>query len=223
MPEALLLLMMGSVAVRVAEVGELELELAVEIGSRLAQEIKDRNQSETKLEDPLWECDREDRCVAEIRSRTGMSEVVLLRIFGGPTKIQIEAERVSDLRSVRGSVRVPLEPDGWGPGIRELAASLFDAAPKLPEAPAPPPPPEPSGAFFVPWVLFGAGVVAGAVAVGLAVGSDAAADEIRGSILYGDRHRELASRQKTYGLVSDVLFGTAAASLIAGTATLFVF
>lgn len=217
------LLIGDGVAVRLAEVGELELRAAIEICDVFTGELRARTSSAVVFDDPTWDCETNDRCEAEIRARTRMDDVVFVRVFNGPTRIQVEAERPGR----RGSVLLALDRSDWKPRLADLAASLFDP-PRLPRtnraAIEGPPlvPVEAPRSILVPSVLLGAGAVAALIGGALGSSSKGAGSQLDSMLLFADRHRELADRQKAHGIGADVAFGIAGAAAVAAVVMFFV-
>lgn len=211
------------VAVRLAEVGELELRAAIEICGVFAGELRARTSSAVVFDDPTWECDANDRCEAELRARTGMSEIVFVRVFNGPTRIQVEAERPGR----RGSVLLALDRSDWKARLADLAASLFDpqrssrTAKTVIDAP-PPVPVEAPRSILVPSILLGAGGVAALIGGALGSSSKSAGSQLDSMLFFADRHRELSDRQRAHGLGADVAFGIAGAAVAAAVVMFFV-
>src|SRR5687768_6087322 len=128
------LLLVGSgVSIHLEELGEMPLEQASSFADGLAEAIEARTARRAVLDDPLWpECRDADRCVDAIRARTKTDDVVLLRLYSGPTKIRLYAERLSldGLRDARIEENVPKEHAEWGPPIDKVAAQLFPEPPR---------------------------------------------------------------------------------------------
>src|SRR5688572_8419299 len=105
------LLLVGSgVGVHLEELGEMPLAEASSFADRLAEAIEARTGRRAVLDDPLWPaCKESNRCVDAIRARTETEDVVLLRLYKGPTKIRLIAERLSldGLRDARLEENVP--------------------------------------------------------------------------------------------------------------------
>jgi hypothetical protein len=160
------LLLVGSgVSVHLEELGEMPLEEASSFADRLAEAIEARTARRAVLDDPLWpECKEANRCIDAIRARTKTDDVVLLRLYSGPTKIRLYAERLSldGLRDARLEENVPKERAEWGPPIDKLASQLFPEPPRPEEEAADvvstTTVQESTGFFDVaPWVVLGAG------------------------------------------------------------------
>jgi hypothetical protein len=77
--------------------------------------------------EPPFRCDSEDRCVGEIRTRTRADEVVMLRMFAGPTRIRLLAERVAIAGRTAVSAEAELKQDEetWKSALDAVAATLF--------------------------------------------------------------------------------------------------
>ena len=182
------LLLVGSgVSVHLEELGEMPLQEASTFGDRLAEAIESRTARRAVLDDPLWpECREANRCVDAIRARTTTDDVVLLRLYSGPTKLRLIAERLSvdGLRDARIEENVPRDASAWSEPIANLAERLFPEPPKPEEEVAdrivaPRPVEEEIGFFDVaPWAMFGASVATLAVSAGFGISSRSARKDL---------------------------------------------
>jgi hypothetical protein len=182
------LLLVGSgTGVHLEEHGEMQLQEAASFAGRLTDAIEARTARRAVLDDPLWpECKDANRCVDAIRARTKTEDVVLLRLYAGPTKIRLIAERLSldGLRDARIEENVPRDANGWNAPIEGLAERLFPEPPRPEETVAErvvttPPPDEAPGFFDVaPWVVLGTGAAALIASGGFALSWKSARDEV---------------------------------------------
>jgi hypothetical protein len=85
----------GPIALHISELGDFALKDAVELATTLARAIETRTARATSTDDPAWTCELAERCASEVRARTGARDIVLIRIFAGPTRIHVLAERDS--------------------------------------------------------------------------------------------------------------------------------
>ncbi len=175
---AVALLAIGSIAVHVEETEDLRRESA----RRLAAAVQDAIHARTGLEvrlagegTPLCTSEDEPRCVAGVRDATGAEAVVLLKLFGGPTKIRLVAERFdgsSPLPARRVELSLRLS-DPWSVGAEEAAAALY---PEVDPRRGPDHAAEASVRTIVPWSVVGAGALA-AIAGGLVYATSAHEDD----------------------------------------------
>jgi hypothetical protein len=129
---ALLALLTGAaptIGIGIEEVSRVRTATASQIALALAEAIERQAGIGSSVDDPVWTC-TERPCAGEIRARAGATEVVLLRIYGGVTKIRIVAERFSSeaLPASRGEADLPLRRSRWQEPLARLSAVLFPSA-----------------------------------------------------------------------------------------------
>jgi hypothetical protein len=192
---------------------------------RLAEKIGDRTGARPPIDDPLWSaCQREDRCLAEIRSRLAVSTVVLIRVLGAPATVRLVAERHGPAGGPPQAATIDL-PRGEDPAraLTAFAATLF------PQVAAPAPPPPPLAAPGPPearprwgsWLLIAGGATAGAVATGLLVSSMGAGASLQDPDRIQFDVGALQARQEGHGIAGAVV-GAIGLSAIAVGALLLI-
>ena len=217
-----LLLLGAGVGLHFEQVAELSLEDASAVAIQLGQAPAPRVGGAAALDDPLWpECGRRDRCVEEVRQRTGASELVYLRVLGGPTKIRLIAERLQPGRAHPPLTRtLPRDQPSWAAELAELAAALYpEVLPPPPEDPALvaiPPPPAPESNAWVPLVPIGVGVAVAGVGVGFGLSSRSTRETLETTSLPEAEYQDGLSKMRTHGLVANVLLGTAVVAVATG-------
>jgi hypothetical protein len=149
--------------------------------------------------------------------------VVLLRIYSGPTKLRLIAERLSldGLRDARIEDNVPRAAKEWDAPIAKLAEQLFPEPPRPEERVerivTPEVPEEEVGFFDVaPWVVLGTSVVALGVGAGFAVSSQSARDELLDMPTSESRFAATFDRMQTHGRVANGMFIGGAIGVAAG-------
>jgi len=223
---ALLSLCFG-VAVSVEEVREVPSEAADEVTSLVTDEIERATGVNPVLDHRLWSsCEEGARCLAEVRARTGESELLLLRLFGGPLSIQLVAEKIAE-GSVLPARSVDLPKgsrEGWRSMVAEMIATMFTRRAKAEISSEQPI--ELVRPSLIPdwldWVLIASGVVAGGVATGFAVSSSGAKSAAEEDYLPGndtDRHAARARDHRNAAIGS----GAAGAALAVAGIGLLIF
>lgn len=211
-----LLLLGATLALHVEEVGEVPPPLGAALVETLADLAAQRTGLTVVIDDERGECLAGQPCAAAVASRTSASEVVLVRLLGGPLRVRVVLEHVG--RARRGEADVARS---WTPEARDALAALVA---EVLEAPAPegtaaagPPLIAPAlEAPAVPWLaagLVGAGVASAVGATIMGAMSQSTTDELRAGssevVALGDEARSQA-------LVSHVLWAVAAGALAAG-------
>lgn len=221
------LLLVGSgVSLHLDEHAELPLEEATDLADGLARAIEARTNRRVILDDPLWpDCRQADRCLDAIRARTDTDDVVLLRLYSGPTKIRLIAERLSldSLRDGRLEKNIPKEAgEARSDALVEVALSLF------PESPAPttstqliegaPEEEQGTGVLAVlGWTSIGVAGASLAVATGFGISSRLIREDLLSdSPPVDDAYTSAFGRLRTHTRVANALFITGAATLVAG-------
>lgn len=209
---AFALLFIGAqVAVHLEEVEGVSAEDAQSIAESFAEAIETRTASTAAVDETLWACDAEDRCADAIRSRTGATDLVFLRIFGGPASVRLSAEVLraspgkAGLNIERGLAVTPVI-------LAPLAAALFAAgAPKIVDQKNDLVPPiEPHPRSITPWILLGGGGIAAGVGTAFVLSARDAQNEIETRDHPNAQTEELASRQRTHGIAAASLLVTGA-------------
>jgi hypothetical protein len=228
---ALSLALLGSgVGVHLEEIGELPLEEGSELARELGRAVERRTGEHFVLDDPLWPpCQSADRCLAAIRDRTRANDLVLVKVYGAPTKIRLIAERL-ELGAISGQrveLNVPRAREQWTPTLDEAALALFPKAPIAKReddaaraATAPPPQEEERWPLWVPYAVLGTGALALAAGAAFGLSSSSARDRAETVELSDEEYARTIDRMRAHGLAANILFGTAAAGLGAGLALL---
>lgn len=140
------LLITASVTVRVEDAPGVTPEETRLVSEALAAAIQERTGATHALDLARdYPCDREDRCLEEIRARTGAEEVVLVKLLGALTKIRLLAEAVNLGSGSRRNAQadLPREQEGWKAPLAGVALILFPGGIQQtisPRAKAAPPP-----------------------------------------------------------------------------------
>lgn len=221
-----MLLVSAVVGLRIDDVAELPLERAVELATAIGRAIEQDGGGSFVVDDPSWSrCTEADRCLGELRARTGPS-LVLLRLYAGLTQIRVDAER-PDPSGRSATLDVPLDPSRWPQAVHPLVHALFPEldhrAPAEVLLVAAPPPGPAAEVRALPWVIAGAGVALLMVGVVCGVVSRNARSEVETVEHAPPDIAQLSSTTKTYGLAADLLFGGAGlAALLSGAMLLDV-
>jgi len=224
----------ATVGIRLEESEELSIETAMQIAEGLGRAIQTRSGLSPVIDDPVWGvCRAADRCLPEVRARTGAGDIVLVKLFGAPKKVRLIAQRFSPGLSPepRFEINVPIEREGWNAPLEAAARALFAQAttidPKalvhgveLPKNQLDPHPPPKGERSVVPWVLVGAGaaaLIAGSI-FGFSSRSARSAVETEP---HSDAEVDvLTDRMRAHGWTANVLFSVSALSAAGGVALL---
>lgn len=202
------------------DVGELPMSDAVSISSEMADAMRAAGHP-TVVEDPTWDCPAD--CVGSLLVRHRAAAVVLLRIYGGPTRIQIDAER----GAVTKTATIAYEPSA------ERSATLERLAIAVVEGVARPPPPAvvtqvdavapaESPDRTLAWVAVGASAVLLATGAATAFAAANRSDQIRqGVLLPTTEYDSLNSDRRAFATASGIT--TTAGVVTLGIATYFLF
>lgn len=226
----------ATVGVHIEELGEISLRRALVAVEAFERAIEKRTGRPIRLDDPTWGCEGSDRCIGEIRARTGGEDLVLVRVLAGPSKIHLLLARFGPKEAPGPRVaEAHLSPDkdaGWDPALDAAARSLFPEpalsaiAAELPSpetrAPLPPARSQLTLRSTLPWAAIGAGLIAGGVGAAFALSNRNARAQIRSSALPASEYEALSDRARAHGLWADVLLGTSALGLIAGVTLLVI-
>ena len=216
-------LVFSDVGLHLEDVAGLSIEDAMALAERLGEALAPRAGGRYVLDDPLWpECSGPGRCISEVQLRTKADEVVYVRLYAGPTRIRLIAERVT------GPKRLPVEDDLPRQGspadarwdrmaVRLFPEPLSSSAPSLGPQLVPAPA-SPDGRAFGPWpyVTAGTGVVAVAVAGAFGVSSRSARSRIESEPLSNAAFERELSRMTDHGNVANVLFAVGGTLMVTG-------
>lgn len=222
-PSVGLLLLGSGVSVHLEEYGEIALEEATAFVERVQRAVEEKTARRVVVDDPLWpDCQERSRCIDAIRARTDTEDVVLLRLFSGPTKIRLIAERLSldSARDSRIERNIPKEPEAWPTQAADISTALF---------------PETGAAraerivdtsvadegvtvmAVLPWVSIGISAAALGVGAGFGFSSRGARNALTGDAPLEDQEfRDTFDRMQTHGRVANGLFVTSAVALVVG-------
>lgn len=218
-----LLVASAPVVVRLEEALHLSPPQSAEVVASLAQSIGRITDGEVAIDD-FTVCGEDRDCVADIASRFGASQVVLLRLAGGVSKGRAAVTLATPELGAQRRVEIDFPLDDradWPALFGAVATILFPRAVERarPIEHGPPPKieerPDPLGAILS-WTAIGTGVALGGVAAGLRV----SAENVRGdaeALAHDDAGRsELEDRSNAHGLASNLLFGAAAVAVASG-------
>lgn len=211
-----LLLLGATLALHVEEVGEVPPPLGAALVETLADLAAQRTGLTVVIDEERGECLAGQPCAAAVASRTSASEVVLVRLLGGPLRVRVVLEHVG--RARRGEADVARS---WTPEAREtlaaLVAEVLDApAPEATLAAVGPTTTPALEAPTVPWLAVGlvsAGVASAVGATLLGVVSQSTTDELRAG---ASDVAGLGEAARGQALVSHVLWAVAAGAVAAG-------
>lgn len=275
----------ANVAVHVADAQDVSKSEIAKITAALGRAIEKRTgravAADTRHASP---CTTLPECLAGIRTRTEASDIVLLRIFGVPTRVRVIAELWGDDQAPgpRAHTDLSRAAKSWAALFDHVAADLFPQL-RVEKASAeaqgetlrfedarPPPPAggiephsearverteprveprtdpradlrtDPHAALersfeasakrpqeghrvsWVPWVVIGSGIVAGATGIAFGISSRAARGSAEREPHTEDERAQLEDRVYAHGLAANILFGTAAVGVAIGAAWLLV-
>jgi hypothetical protein len=228
-----LLLLGATVGLHLERNVEFPLESALSLANAFGSAIEARSKKPPSLDDPVWSsCPERQRCLAEIAARTKSDDIVLMRMFGGPTRIKLIAERVranEGRMDPVGKVDLVLERDAtdWPEKLKNAALRLFpEGAPseaRVHTIPArllaPDTPPGPPRVYS--WISAGGTAVLGGLALGFGLVAAQAKHQLDTQIVLEPEAGSVDSRRATFGVVSNVLIGATCAAA-ALTALLFI-
>ncbi|MCK6547530.1 hypothetical protein L6R52_16900 [Myxococcota bacterium] len=178
-------------------------------------------------DDAVWEaCSPGAACLDEIRARTRAEDVVLVRLFAGPTTIRailrfVSAGAHAPTHTVQGDV--PRATEAWPDALGALARELYTHAPRPEPEPTdaalvaePPAKAEPRSTLrqLAPWLGFAASAASLAAGVGFGLSSDRAKDELATRFVSGPELDALEARGRDHAIFADVFFGAAIAGAI---------
>lgn len=220
-----------SVGLKLEETDQLAFEDATELTGALAKRVEARSGRTVVVDDPVWSsCAGDERCLDQVRARTGGGDVVLLSIFGGLSRARVVAERSRPGEASPTHVErdVPRDRKSWGPALDDLARALF---PEAPEPPGPEPivgtslDPTPStpkleGTRWAPWIAVGAGVALAGAGAAFGVSSAQARADSADPNLADPAFEALADRTQAHAIAADALFGAATVAVVTGVVLL---
>jgi hypothetical protein len=172
-------------------------------------------------------CPADRDCSSAIRTRTGASQVLFLRVFEGSTRIRVLGTLASPTGPGRLDVDLSRDPETWSTDLTSAARVVFGAsatptAENRGELAHSSPLPASDRSSLLPWIVLAGGTAAIAGGVGFAISADRERD-----LLSAGFHRppEVAAISSTMSLrsgVSGALIAVGvAALLIAGAELVF--
>lgn len=220
MTGTLLLLLPSAIGLHVGTYDRISIREVLEVSEQVQAALEARTGQDVRIDAVDWaQCDAFDACADGARARMQVDEVVLLRVFGGPLQIFVEARREVDGEERKASGAHPksaLTPAAFAP----LVAALF------PPGPARAPPraalgvvatasvAAPAADYTAPLVVGGVSVALAAVGVGLGLSSRGASQTAMQSFLPPSEHEATVGRADEHALAANVLFGAAAAGAV---------
>jgi hypothetical protein len=234
-----LLLVGADVGLRIDDARGVSNDDVAEICGVLGKAIEDRAKLTSAIDAAETSCTRADRCIEDLRARTGATDILFIRFLGVPTRIRLLIE-LFPLRATVASKTVELDltrtRSSWAATLAGVAAELFPKreqpvaqparSPELQPPPEKTPPeiavaptsrePEEEDDGWIPWAVIGTGVVVGAVGIGFGVSSRNARSEAISGPHTDAENAALEDRAIGHGIAANVMFVGAAIAIGAG-------
>lgn len=229
-PSVALTLISATVGLHLEQVVDLPLARALELAGQLSDAIEARTGARAVVDDPVWStCKSDDRCLGQIRARTGAETILLLRLVGGVQRVRLVVERFPELEVLEPRVEqdVSLDPTAADAELRVLAARLFaeGIAARPPAVETAPPvelPPDEPPSLLPTWLCVGASAALLGAGVAFGASSASARSDSQDPLLDDPGFEALADRTQRHAWVANVLYVAAGVSLAAGTALLLL-
>jgi hypothetical protein len=242
---ALGVLLTASVGVHVSEERGVSQQDREALVALLVKGVEKRSGQKAVIDKKTGRCEPSSECASKVRARANAEEAILLRLIGGPFRILVVAERHSN-EMHRAQAELNRRAKPWGDQIERLVEELYPVAEPEPARDPPPvastatvalalpppqvqpevllPPPEPpsSEPSLTPWIVIGAGVALGAVAIAFGIENLSVRNEAETPGLTNDRLDELDDRAFRSGLAADILYGASGLGIAAGVLLLLV-
>lgn len=224
----------ATVGIRLEESEELSIEEAMQITEAFGRAIQARSGLTPVIDDPVWGvCRAADRCLPEVRARTGASDIVLVKLFGAPKKIRFVAQkfRAGLPPDQRYEINVPIEREAWSAPLEEAARNMFEPKvelkarvepPKVELTKDPPATAPVEETSVAPWVLIGAGATALIAGSILGLSSRSARGSVETEPHTDAEVEELTDRLKVHGWTANILFSVSVLSAAGGAALLLL-
>lgn len=219
-PVLLALIATTGVGIHIGEMERVPYQDVLGLCETMSGLIRDRTVRPVVIYSADWEqCRGRGPCLDAVRARTQTTDVVVVRVFGGPLTLHVATERFyPDVEATRtSSVSLPKnDSKSWQHKLEAMVRNLFPDAVQLPPPPATsetvgPPPSAPS---IAPWIVLGASGAAAAVGIGFAVSNSVARNQLEGNLTLDEEQADLSERARTHGIAAAALLGTAAAGAI---------
>jgi hypothetical protein len=217
------------VGVRLEDAQGLNADDSRRLTATFAKRIQDATGIISAIDERLWdeECDKTDRCAAEIRARTRAKEVIFLKAYSTATKLRLIADRTDERSIVVRSVQADLAHDaramerGLGgfvdllfPAEVRSATASAAAAPMTLSQETGQPKGGSSAGKVVAWSAVGAGGAAAIVATVLRLSANSTRSTIQSQMLTPDQLASDESSVRTNATASNLLFGAAAVLVV---------
>lgn len=147
----------------------------------------------------------------------GGADRVEVRLFGGPTRVLVSAQRVRDSATVLATAELVRDaPETWRAELARLIAVLVEPARAVTAAPTHDiRPPTEDTSLPLPWILAGASVVSTAGSLVFYALSQGAEGTLESRRYDAEEHEALIAASQRDRALAAVLLGTALASLAA--------
>jgi hypothetical protein len=219
-PVLLALIATTGVGIHIGETERVPYQDVLGLVETMSGSIRERTVRPVVIDSADWEqCRGRGPCLDAVRARTQTTDVVVVRVFGGPLTLHVATERFyPDVEATRtSSVSLPKnDTASWKRKLDGMVRHLFPDAVQLPPPPAtsetvaqPP-----SEASIAPWIVLGASGAAAAVGIGFAISNSVARNQLEGNLTLDEEHEALSDRARTHGIAAAALLGTAAAGAL---------
>ena len=158
-------------------------------------------------------------CVEQMRARLGADEIIVVRVFGGLTKVLIVLQRIfADGGTFETRVSANLGKD-WSPVWHTAVAELYpiQVRPQAQSAFDPSAAVEPAATTWPGWAFLGLATATLAGGVGLGLSSRSASDRLTSERLFDPLRADLDERASVHGIAATTLFVTSVVSAVVGT------
>ena len=213
-----LLLIGAAIGLSVDEVQGVERDEAAKIVTALENALVKVAGRRVVPDSALWrDCEKSERCLDDIRARTNATDIVVVAMFKGVTKIRVEVRRFppNDGRPAEATANLKIGEAPEDAMLEVAKAILPNAQPHSGTVTAPAPPPATSSALVWPaWVTGGIAVASAGGAVAFGVSADHAASALRGRVTVIDEFARLRSRADTHGDISNALLITSIVAVV---------
>lgn len=206
-----ILILGAPIALQVEESAEIERALEQGIVEGMREALAQVTDREVEIDPGRGPCHEPARCAA-VFERTGASDLVLLRLAGGPVSVRVSAKRVDRAGAASEPIVAKLPRDAIAPeSLRALAHGLF------PDPITPPVAASVDRPTALLWLTGGAalgGILAGTL---FGIASLRTKAEIESQAMGAIAFEEASARLTRDQIAANVCFGAAAAAVGLGT------